>query len=182
MKKFMVTLLLLSSSILLLSTNIPLRVYGVSFVIPSKIDLSFKIGLVLGIFLCIFWLKEDFQSNKIFNKIKLSFHRNLRLYMERKGSHNENLKELYTEINPSKDLYYIDGVFILKTGNNYYEGNFRPPGYTVKMNIIKYYFFITIKFLRTNISWDFFQYIGLFSWALAVILIFTFQLVRSVLM
>lgn len=176
----MITLLFLSSSILILNTDIPLRIYGIGFIIPPNIALSLKIALILGIILCIFWLGEDLQSNKIFNKIKLSFHQHLRFYIEKKGNYIENLMELYTEIIDQIDLYYINGVFILKTGNNYYESDFRPPGYILKMNPIKYYFLITIKFLRTIISWNFFQYFGLLLWSLVVILIFTLQFIRSI--
>ncbi len=177
MKKILVTLLTISTSTLILPANNTIRLPGVSFIIPSNINLSLRIGIVITTLLFIFWMVEEVQSNNIFNKIKLSFHKHLRRYMENKGDYINNLKELFSEINPSQDRYYINGTFVLTKTNNFNNGDFTPDGYILRMNKIKYYFLINIKRLRIILSWEFFQYVGLFFWSLAIILIFTFQLI-----
>ena len=111
MKTLFVVLLIISTSMFIPHNEIPITLFGVGFSVPSAINSNFKIMLILLIILFVYWIIEEIKANKILHTYRLLFRSEFKCYLNKKNSrHVENLKEIYTEISPSKDLYYIKGT------------------------------------------------------------------------
>lgn len=125
-----------------------------------------QIFLLILNLLFLFWTFVEADRNQIRNKIKIDFISKLRLFIEKKKGHKfENLFSKYPDvINRDKDLYYINRDLIIKTGNTNNNGQFVPPGISLRMGKFKLIWLKLSRAVQTILEIEIFKYMVRLIW------------------
>ncbi|WP_133135918.1 hypothetical protein [Legionella rowbothamii] len=171
MKKYFLGLLIVTTQQYILKKPIIPRLWSIDLDWLSNKNL--KIIFFFGILFFLYWTYEELIDKKITDTATKNFLKKLHKYIEaKKIPRNNNLIEIYpTKITPHRNLYYINGFLVLKVSDNFYDGEYKPPGYALKVGRTIYSYLVIRYALET--IFKFFPYVGLFLWSLTLISFFS---------
>ncbi len=164
-KIFGTTLLIIT--VILFFSETPFQIFGISVTSLANITWTLKIISLLLLCALTFGLYEKITEEHIINKARVLFRSKIQKYIKaRDGKKIEDLKKLYPQVSMDKNIYFIEGNFILKTTDGWIDGNYQPNGFILKTTKTKYYWLIVNNAIKAILNFKIFPYAVLLSWSL----------------